>query len=60
MQFYFVVLKMLSLKDTDSNSIIILYYKKGQWYGVDRIQCVVIINWNSTARKYKHHYKGKN
>ena len=33
--------------------------KKGQWYGVDHMQRVVIINRNSTARTYKHHYKGK-
>ena len=33
--------------------------KTGQWYGVDHIKCAVIINQNSTAKKYKHHYKGK-
>ena len=32
MQFYFVVLKMLGLKDPDSNIIII---QTGQWYGVN-------------------------
>ena len=37
MQFYFVVSKMLGLKDSDSNIIIILHYEKGQWYGVDHI-----------------------
>ena len=37
MQFYFAVLKMLGLKESESNVIIIYYMKKGQWYGVDQI-----------------------
>ena len=51
MQFYFVVLKMHGLKDSDSNIIIILYMQTGQSYGVGDIYYAAIIERNSTARR---------